>query len=336
MRSLPWLALLLAGLLAALPARAATTCTATAAALNFGTISNAAAGATTTTVAVTLSCSTGAVALLANIPVNACIGVGGTLSPWRTMLNTDSDTMNFQLYNDAGLSQITGPISGSPQQPQVLQFRYSVPVLGGAGSASAQIHAQIPAGQLLASGSYSRPLPITVSYAYNEPLIGAPAMPASCTGPATGTGTATTTLTASATVLQQCGSYLTTDMNFGSISGIGGGVTSNIDQSATLTLTCLKRTAFKIGLDNGQNSPLLSSTRRMKTTVGGADYFLNYELYRDPARSLRWGNTPNVDTLAGTGTGSAQQLTIYGRVPPVSGQPPAGTYSDRVQVTITY
>ncbi|MEN5390730.1 spore coat protein U domain-containing protein, partial [[Pseudomonas] hibiscicola] len=47
-------------------------------------------------------------------------------------------------------------------------------------------------------------------------------------------------------------------------------------------------------------------------------------------------NTLTVDTASGTGTGSAQQLTIYGRVPPVTGQPPAGTYHDLVTVTITF
>ena len=59
----------------------------------------------------------------------------------------------------------------------------------------------------------------------------------------------------------------------------------------------------------------------MATTIGGSTYYLPYELYRDSARSLRWGNTLTVDTASGTGTGSAQQLTIYGRVPPVTGQP---------------
>ncbi|KAG1165703.1 hypothetical protein G6F35_018628 [Rhizopus arrhizus] len=74
----------------------------------------------------------------------------------------------------------------------------------------------------------------------------------------------------------------------------------------------------------------------MATTLGTGTYYLTYELYRDSARSLRWGNTLNVDTVGGTGSGSAQQLTIYGRVPPVTGQPPAGAYNDLVQVTITY
>ena len=58
-------------------------------------------------------------------------------------------------------------------------------------------------------------------------------------------------------------------------------------QTATLTLTCLKRTAFQVSLDNGQNNPALSSTRRMRTTIGSNNYYLAYELYRDAARSQR-------------------------------------------------
>ena len=134
-------------------------------------------------------------------------------------------------------------------------------------------------------------------------------------------------------MLPQCGSYVTTTMDFGNVAG---GIPANIDRTATLTLTCLKNTAFQVGLDNGQNNPTATTTRRMATTLGGSTYYLAYELYRDSARSLRWGNTLTVDTASGTGTGSAQQLTIHGRVPPVSGQPPAGTYNDLVTVTITY
>ena len=89
-------------------------------------------------------------------------------------------------------------------------------------------------------------------------------------------------------MLPQCGSYVTTTMNFGNVTG---GIPANIDRTATLTLTCLKNTAFQVGLNNGQNNPAATPIRRMATTVGGSTYYLPYELYRDSARSLRWGNT---------------------------------------------
>jgi len=39
--------------------------------------------------------------------------------------------------------------------------------------------------------------------------------------------------------------------------------------------------------------------------------------------------------VAGTGTGAAQNLTVYGRIP-ASQFPGAGSYSDTVVVTLTY
>ncbi len=48
-----------------------------------------------------------------------------------------------------------------------------------------------------------------------------------------------------------------------------------------------------------------------------------------------WGNTIGTDTVAGTGTGSNQSLTVYGRVP-VQSTPVGATYTDTVIVTVTY
>jgi spore coat protein U-like protein len=62
---------------------------------------------------------------------------------------------------------------------------------------------------------------------------------------------------------------------------------------------------------------------------------VGYGLYRDGSRSQVWGSTIATNTVGGTGTGAAQNLTVYARVPPQV-TPPAGTYSDVIVVTITY
>lgn len=337
--------LLLACLLPSTPARAAAVCTATAdALLPFGNVNSGAAGPTSGTLNITVTCTTAALSLLATTGVRVCVGIGSgtggsTTTPWRTMVNGSGDTLNFQLYNTSNYSQVTGLTPRGVPPAQELTMTYNVPLLtGGSGAQSVQLFAQIPANQVLASGSYISTFSganVVLTWAWNEVLLGNATVPATCNGGATGTNTASSAFSfnATATVLPQCGSYLTTTMNFGNVTG---GIPANIDQTATLTLTCLKRTAFQVSLDNGQNNPALSSTRRMRTTIGSNNYYLAYELYRDAARSQRWGNTLNVDTFSGVGTGTAQPLTIYGRVPPVSGQPPAGTYNDLVQVTITY
>jgi spore coat protein U-like protein len=58
-------------------------------------------------------------------------------------------------------------------------------------------------------------------------------------------------------------------------------------------------------------------------------------LYSNAGRTTVWGNTVGTDTVAGTGTGATQSLTVYGRVP-VQSTPGAGTYTDTVITTVTY
>jgi spore coat protein U-like protein len=62
---------------------------------------------------------------------------------------------------------------------------------------------------------------------------------------------------------------------------------------------------------------------------------VTYGLYRDAARSLAWGATTGVNTASGTGTGTTQTLTVYGRVAPQT-TPKAGTYTDTIVATVTY
>jgi spore coat protein U-like protein len=66
-----------------------------------------------------------------------------------------------------------------------------------------------------------------------------------------------------------------------------------------------------------------------------ATRYITYELYRNSARTQRWGNTLNTDTVTGTGNGNIQNLSVYGRVPAQT-TPNAGTYTDVVVVTVTY
>ena len=53
------------------------------------------------------------------------------------------------------------------------------------------------------------------------------------------------------------------------------------------------------------------------------------------ARTQPWGNSSGVITAAGTGSGLAQSLTVYGRVPAQT-TPSPGAYTDTVVVTLTY
>jgi spore coat protein U-like protein len=120
-----------------------------------------------------------------------------------------------------------------------------------------------------------------------------------------------------------------------SSSGIAFGATgvlsSNTDATGTLGVQCTSSTPYTVSLDAGGGTGATTATRKL--TSGGST--INYVLYRDSARTLTWGNTIGTDTVAGTGNGAVQTLTVYGRVPSQT-TPAAGAYSDTVNVTITY
>jgi spore coat protein U-like protein len=51
--------------------------------------------------------------------------------------------------------------------------------------------------------------------------------------------------------------------------------------------------------------------------------------------STNWGNTVGTDTVAGTGNGAAQALTVYGQIAAGLYVTP-GSYTDTITATVTY
>lgn len=148
-------------------------------------------------------------------------------------------------------------------------------------------------------------------------------------------GTATANLTVQITITASCTINAAT-LDFGSNPGTNL-VASNVDGSTTVSVTCTSGSPYSIGMDNGTN--VSGSQRRMKS---GAN-LLNYNLYVDSGRTNAWTTAASNSTCTsanscflGTGNGSAQSVSIYGRVPSVGTAPPAGTYTDTVTMTITY
>jgi len=113
--------------------------------------------------------------------------------------------------------------------------------------------------------------------------------------------------------------------------GTQGILAANVDQTSTLQVTCTNTTPYNIGLDAGTGTGASVATRKL--TSGGNT--VNYTLYSDSGRSTVWGNTISTDTVAGTGNGSAQSYTVYGRIPTQT-TPAPGTYTDTITVTVTY
>jgi len=141
--------------------------------------------------------------------------------------------------------------------------------------------------------------------------------------------TATDTFQVTATVLGSC-SVSATDLAFGDYTPTSG---TALDQTSTVTVTCTNGTSYTVGLNAGLNDDGNGVTgRRM---VYNTTNFLAYALYSDSGRTTNWGNTPPTDTVGGTGSGSGQAITVYGRVP-INQYVTAGAYLDTITVTVTY
>jgi spore coat protein U-like protein len=177
----------------------------------------------------------------------------------------------------------------------------------GTGTGNAQlytIYAQIPASQKSGSGSYMDTITASITGSFT---------------------TATTQFTVTTVVVSSC-TVAATALNFGAYTG------TLINSTSTVTVNCTSGGTYDVGLDAGTATGATVTNRSM-TGPGGA--LLGYNLFQDAALTLNWGNTVGTDTLAGTATGSAQLLTVYGQLPG-NQTAQAGSYSDTITVTITY
>jgi spore coat protein U-like protein len=150
-------------------------------------------------------------------------------------------------------------------------------------------------------------------------------------------GTATANLAVQIIITASC-TINAASLNFGSNAGTTL-VSTDITANTTVSVTCTSGSPYAIGMDNGAN--VSGSQRRMKS----GSNFLNYNLYVDSLMTNPWttataGPPPACTTanscFLGTGSGSPQSVSIYGKVPSIGTAPPTGTYTDTVTMTITY
>ena len=141
----------------------------------------------------------------------------------------------------------------------------------------------------------------------------------------TGTVLGTTTVPFSTSVAAICTISAGT-LGFGSYSG------AVANSTAAVSVNCSNGAPYYVALAGGNNQS--GSTRRM---AGPAGNYLGYQLFSDSLRTVPWGDDGAQlgARRGGTGSGGAQSLTVYGRIP--AGQAAAvGSYSDSVVVTIEY
>jgi spore coat protein U-like protein len=136
--------------------------------------------------------------------------------------------------------------------------------------------------------------------------------------------TANATMAVSATVQASC-SISANALSFGTYTS------AQLDASTTLSVNCTNTTSYNIGLDVGGGSGATVASRKM----ANGSQLLNYTVYSDTNRATVWGSTVGSNVVYGTGSGAAQTINVYGRIP--AGQlPTPGSYTDTLTATITY
>ncbi len=274
-----------------------------------------------TTGTLTINC-TGNAARTVRVCPNIGTGTGNTTASNPRQLANGANRMNFNIYQDFARTTIWGSHlwAYSPTPPTI-----DIPLApAGSGSATRTLYARVNAGQqtltaLTFSSAFTTTTHSNLRYAYTTA--------GSCATIGSGRRGGVAPFTVTATNNKTC-RVTAGDLNFGAITGFAIG--ADIDVNATATVTCTNATAYRVLLSNGVTGT--GPTSRKMTNGANS---VTYGIYRNAARTQAWGNTSGVNSLAGTGTGLSQTITMYGRVP-VQTVPPPGVYSDTIVMTIEY
>jgi len=308
-------------LLSGLSGRAhAQSCSASASAISFGSVSPISRNAVSATGTVSVTCTWPAITLTPSVQV--CLNLGGT-SP-RDLVN-GSNQMQYDLYQDPAHSLAWGSIYYGTTPISLTLVK---PGLGTTASTSVTIYGQITANQPSvptvgnSSTTYAQTFGGgTTSINYGFYLLGAP----SCTSLTATQGTFAFNTTA--TVVNNC-NISATNLSFAATSVLSTALTA----TGSITAQCTNGDAYRIALNGGATGNV--AARQMARSGGGGT--VNYQLYVDSAHTSAWGDGTGGTAMAtGTGTGNQQVLNVYGVVPAQT-SPAPGSYSDTITATISF
>jgi spore coat protein U-like protein len=143
-------------------------------------------------------------------------------------------------------------------------------------------------------------------------------------------GQSTANMLVVTSVMRKC-FVQTAPLDFGTYDPVQANATASLDGQSTLTVSCTKGTVVTIGIDDGANAS--GQVRRM---ASGAASYLNYDLYQDEARTLRWGSAAGQTFNGGIAPSrDPRQFIVYGRVPGAQ-DVAEGAFQDTVLVTVDF
>lgn len=282
--------------------------------------------ANNTTGTASISC-TGATA---NSTYRFCTNIrkGPDISGTQQNMASGANRLPFNLYQDASRTVSWGNwpqayLGGGSQNDFTSNASGNI-------TGSLTVYAAVPASQQsVIPASYSETMASSVN---NTLQYGSLASAGSCP---IGASTRQYSFTVTGTVITNC-NVSTTALDFGSSPST---IALNIDSTATVKVQCTNTTPYSIGLGNGLN--VSGSQRRVR--LAATSNYINYGLYTDAARSNAWVATSSTTSCTagvstcylGTGSGSNQNITVYGRIPSQTA-PVVGTFTDTVVVTVTF
>jgi spore coat protein U-like protein len=121
-------------------------------------------------------------------------------------------------------------------------------------------------------------------------------------------------------------------LSFGTV----GLLTNPVLQQTTASVTCTNSTPYNFGIDAGNTTGSTVPNRLMAgTSSGNTSTVVSFQIFQDAGLKTVWGNTQGTNTVAGTGTGSAQTYTLFGEVP-AQASPNPDTYHALLTGTIFF
>lgn len=190
-------------------------------------------------------------------------------------------------------------------------------------SLSPQMYASLTASPNIPAGTYTDTLTVQWSY---QVCNGVNLAGLLCVGYETGTGTSTIRVTL--IVSADC-RISAPNVSFGSAPL----ASQFAPVSQAVLVDCSAGSIYKVSFSSGGNG----SARPWRTMSDGAGHTLQYNLYLPDGTTI-WDTTnPQTSATAGTGSTTPSQMQSYvAKVNAAQTTPPAGTYSDTVNVIITF
>jgi spore coat protein U-like protein len=306
------------------PVAGALTCTISAQDVSFGSINPLAGTEVDVSANVQVSCSDLIFPLVDNT-VGVCIyldaGDGGTDGSAFRFMRQGAVTLPYNLYKDAARSQIWGSETAFPASGAQRVIVTLTGLLPSTGTLNVPVYGRVPATVAgLPVGSYLSTFAggARARYSLSNTIA--------CNG-VTGQ-LASDTFVANGSIAGTC-TVEADDLGFGTETQLD----ADVDAMSQVRASCSTGLAYSIALGTGSGGAF--GSRRMEHDSVPADA-VGYQLYVDESRTQVWGDgSGGTVTSGGTGDGSPQPVTVYGRVPPQS-TPRPGDYADTVIVTVTY